>query len=168
MAKKDEYGNLHSEENGQFVKKEDSDQSAKAKEIKGLSEKSIDELKEKAKPDKTEIKNKQLDIILQTNPMRDEQHVGIRSVDDIKTWEEAMQDDESFYWGDFEREDAEKALKKGSITIYSSYPIKNGVFVSTSYNQARDYAGGGKIYTAEVPLGDVAWINGDEGQFAKV
>lgn len=114
------------------------------------------------------IKVKQFDIIQKTNPMRDEEHVGIRSVDDIKTWEEAMQDDESFYWGDFEREDAEKALKRGIIKIYSSYPIKNGVFVSTSYNQARDYAGGGKVYTAEVPLGNVAWINGDEGQFADV
>lgn len=70
------------------------------------------------------IKAKQFDIIQKTNPMRDEEHVGIRSVDDIKTWKEAMQDDESFYWGDFEREDAEKALKRGIIKIYSSYPIK--------------------------------------------
>ncbi len=28
--------------------------------------------------------------------------------------------------------------------------------------------GGGKIYSQEIPLEDVAWINGDEGQYAKI
>lgn len=113
-------------------------------------------------------KEKQFEIIQKENPMRDDYHQGIRSPKDIKTWQEAMQDDESFEWGDFSKKDAENALKTGQIKIYSSYPIKNGVFVSTSYNQARDYAGGGKVYSEIVPLNNVAWINGDEGQFAKV
>ncbi len=113
-------------------------------------------------------KNAQLDIINQTNPMLDDYHVGIRSVEDIKTWEEAMQDDESFVWGDFSLEDAQKALESGKITVYSSYPIQNGGFVSTSLNQAKDYAGGGKVYSKEVDLDAVAWINGNEGQFADV
>lgn len=113
-------------------------------------------------------KSKQLDIIKKYNPMTDDYHVGIRSVDDIKTFKEAMEDDESFYWGDFDREDAEKALEKGYITLYSSKPIEQGVFVSTSKNQAKDYAGGGKIYSMEVPIDKVAWINGDEGQFADI
>jgi hypothetical protein len=112
-----------------------------------------------------DYKKAQLEVILKTNKMNDDYHVGIRTVDDIKTFEEAMQDDESFYWGDFEREDAEKALKEGSITVYSSKPIAQGGFVSTSMNQAKDYAGGGKIYTKEIPLKEVAWINGDEGQY---
>lgn len=34
--------------------------------------------------------------------------------------------------------------------------------------QAEDYAGGGRIYSKEVAVNDVAWINVDEGQFARV
>ena len=114
------------------------------------------------------LKQKQLDIILKTNPMQDDYHVGIRSIEDIKTFDETINDDESFVWGDFSQEDAKMALEKGKITVYSSYPIEQGVFVSTSKNQARDYAGGGKVYSKTIPLNEVAWINGDEGQYAKV
>ncbi|MEE0930550.1 MAG: LPD1 domain-containing protein [Acutalibacteraceae bacterium] len=113
-------------------------------------------------------KQRQLDIILATNPMTDDYHVGIRSVEDIKTFEEAIQDNESFAWGDFDKDDAAKALKTGQITVYSSHPIEQGGFVSTSYNMAQDYAGDGKVYVKRVSIEDVAWINGDEGQFAKV
>ena len=119
-------------------------------------------------------KQSQFDIIQETNPMWDEYHTGIRSVEDIRMWDEVLKlNDESegqFFWGDFSRADAEKALKDGKVTVYSSYPIKNGVFVSTSYVQAEEYAGGrgGKVYSKTVPLTDVAWINGDEGQFASV
>lgn len=117
-------------------------------------------------------KQAQFDIIQKTNPMFDEYHVGIRSADDIRTWEEVLKlDDESegqFVWGDFSRADAEQALKNGKVTVYSSYPIKNGVFVSTSYIQAEQYSGGrgGKVYLKTVPLDKIAWINGDEGQYA--
>lgn len=116
------------------------------------------------------LKEKQLDIILKENPMIDDYHVGIRSIEDIKSFEEAIQDDESFTWGDFEQEDALSALEKGEITVYSSYPIKQGVFVSTSYIQAQEYAGGvgSRVYKKTIPLDEVAWINGDEGQYAKV
>ena len=121
-----------------------------------------------------ENKQKQLDIINATNPMWDDYHTGIRTIDDIRTWEEVLElNDESegqFVWGDFSRADAEQALKDGTITVYSSYPIKNGVFVSTSYIQAQEYAGGknGKVYSKTIPLTNVAWINGDEGQYAEV
>lgn len=114
------------------------------------------------------IKEQQLKIIQENNPMNDDYHVGIRTVDDIKTFDEVIDDDESFVWGDFSREDAQKALEAGEITVYSSSEIKNGNFVSTSYNQAKDYAGSGKVYSKTVPIEDVAWINGDEGQYAKV
>lgn len=120
-----------------------------------------------------DLKQKQFDIIQETNPMWDEYHVGIRSVEDIRTWEEVLElDDESegqFVWGDFSREDALKALEENWIKIYSSYPIHNGTFVSTSYIQAREYVGGesdSKVYSMIVPLDAVAWINGDEGQYA--
>ena len=125
--------------------------------------------------EEADTKQKQLEIINETNPMWDDYHTGIRSVEDIRTWEEVLAlDDDSegqFAWGDFSREDAENALKNNSITVYSSYPIINGTFVSTSYIQAWEYAGGNKnskVYSEKVPLDHVAWINGDEGQYAKV
>ncbi len=120
-----------------------------------------------------DLKKKQFEIIKNTNPMWDDYHVGIRSAEDIRTWDDVLKlDDESegqFVWGDFSREDALRALEENSITVYSSYPIKNGTFVSTSYIQAREYAGGrsdSKVYSKTVTLNDVAWINGDEGQYA--
>lgn len=125
---------------------------------------------EKVKQEPTTHKEKQLEIINTSNPMLDDYHTGIRSVEDIKAFQEVIANDESFTWGDFSKEDAEKALKKGKVTIYSSYPIEQGVFVSTSKIQAEEYAGGkgSKVYSKTVPLDEVAWINGDEGQYAKV
>ena len=120
------------------------------------------------------LKQNQLEIIQKNNPMTDDYHVGIRNVNDIKTWEEVLQLDDDiegqFAWGDYTRDDAEQALKEGKIKIYSSNPIKQGSFVSTSYIQAEEYAGGrgNKVYEKIVPLNEVAWINGDEGQYAKV
>lgn len=114
------------------------------------------------------LKESQFNLIKSANPMTDDYHTGIRSIEDIKTWEEAINDADSFVWGDFSKEQAEQALKSGKVKVYSSKPIKEGGFVSTSKNQAKDYAGGGKIYEQEVPLQDVAWINGDEGQYAPV
>ena len=118
--------------------------------------------------DPAELKQAQFEIVQETNPMQDDYHVGIRSVDDIKTFAETISDEESFVWGDYSREDAKRDLAKNEITVYSSYPIENGVFVSTSYRQAQEYAGGKgkKVYERTVPLDFVAWINGDEGQFA--
>lgn len=118
----------------------------------------------------TPQKRQQYEIIKQTNPMLDDYHIGIRSPEDIKTFNEVINDDESFAWGDFSKEDAQQALKQGKVTVYSSYPIEQGVFVSTSKIQAQEYAGGNgsKVYSKEVPLEDVAWINGDEGQYAKL
>lgn len=125
-------------------------------------------------PKAKDHKEQQLEIIKKTNPMQDDYHVGVREKDDIKTWEEVLKDDDEiegqFAWGDYTREEAEQALKDGKITVYSSKPIEDGAFVSTSRVQAEDYAGGagGKVYEKEVPLDEVAWINGDEGQYAKV
>ena len=125
---------------------------------------------EQANKQPTTFKEKQLDIINKTNPMNDEYHVGIRNIDDIKTFDEVINDEESFVWGDYTKEDALRDLQKGTVTVYSSYPIENGAFVSTSKIQAQEYAGGqgSKVYSKIVPLNEIAWINGDEGQYAKV
>lgn len=116
------------------------------------------------------LQRAQFDIIQKTNPMYDEYHTGIRSPLEIKTFGEVVDDPDSFTWGDFSREDAKRALESGKIKVYSSYAIKDGVFVSTSYKQALDYAGNdsSKVHSKTVPINSVAWINGDEGQFAEV
>jgi len=123
-------------------------------------------------------KHVQNEIIQQTNPMLDNIHTGIRSVDDIKTFEEAYEEgkrngeeggwEELASYPDITNEMIEEARRTGRITVYSSYPIKNGVFVTPSRMQAKDYAGEGKVYSKEVPVEDVAWIDLDEGQYAKV
>lgn len=129
---------------------------------------SIPESLPSVKSGRLDRKAKQLEIIRNSNKMTDDYHVGIRDADDIKTFEEAMKDSESFFYGDFSLKDARKALKEGKVTVYSSKPIEQGGFVSTSKNMAKDYAGGGEVYSRRVGLDDVAWINGDEGQYAKV
>ena len=111
----------------------------------------------------------QLDILTRVNPMLDDYHTGIRSIEDIMTFEEAVSDGEGIdFYPDFTAEDAAEALENGEITVYSSNPIKDGAFVSPSRMQAEDYAGGGQIYSERVPLESVAWINADEGQVARI
>lgn len=120
-------------------------------------------------------KERQLEIINATNPMLDDYHTGIRKVGDIKTLYEAVEEakvengeDELSAYPDVPNDVFEEALKSGEITVYSSKPIRNGVFVTPSHMQAFDYAGYGKVYEKKVPIEDVAWINTDEGQYARV
>ncbi len=71
-----------------------------------------------------EKKLKQLEIIQQTNPMTDDYHTGIRSVDDIKTAEEVFTDDpDDYIYPDFTVEDGQRALETGEVTVYSIYYI---------------------------------------------
>ena len=118
----------------------------------------------------TDFKNAQFQVIQNNNPMFDDYHVGIRSPKDIKTFSQAIEDEESFAWGDYTKQDAERDLARDRVTIYSSYPIKQGVFVSTSRIQAEQYAGGegNQVYSKTVRPEKVAWISGDEGQYASV
>lgn len=119
-----------------------------------------------------ERKKQQFEIIKKENPMTDDYHTGIRSVDDIKTATEAFKTkvdiDEDFAYPDFTKSDGERALKSGTIIVYSSKEIKQGGFVSPSKMMAQDYAGGGKVFEKKININDVAWINSDEGQYAKL
>ena len=126
---------------------------------------------EEKKKDEDKHKQKQLDIINKTNKMTDDYHTGIRKVSDIQTWKEALKNkdkDESLTYPDFTEKDANTALNSGYVTVYSSKSIKNGVFVSPSKMMAQDYAGSGKVQSMRVSINDVAWINLDEGVFAKI
>lgn len=111
----------------------------------------------------------QFNLIQQKNPAPNETLTWIRSPKDILTWDEAIagaEGDNAFTWPDYTLEDALRDKKKHSMTVYSSYPIKGGTFVTPSRQQASDYAGGGRVYSKVIRPDDVAWINGDEGQYA--
>lgn len=116
----------------------------------------------------TPYKEKQFEIVNAANPMHDDIHTGIRKPSDIMSPEEAFSNPEDYVYPDFTPEDGRKALESGVITLYSSYPIENGVFVTPSKMMAGDYAGEGQVYSKTVPVEDVAWINAGEGQFAQV
>lgn len=113
----------------------------------------------------------QMEIINRHNPMMDDVHAGIRTVDDIKSFdqivEEARREGADIY-PDMNMELFDDAARMGKITVYSSYPIREGVFVSPSRMNAEDYAGGGKVYSKTVAVDDVAWIAPDQGQYARV
>ena len=124
-------------------------------------------------------KQAQLDVINETNPMTDGYHVGIRNVEDIKTFDEVMEEarreSEKGGWSelasypDISNDMLEDALETRRIVIYSSHPIANGVFVTPSYMQADEYSGmTGEVYSKDVSVDDIAWINTDEGQFASL
>ena len=128
-----------------------------------------------------ELKQKQLETILTYNPMLDDYHTGIRTIDDIHTFQE-LYDEEILNGSTYDEfdlvvydepkslyvPDIEEILKKGTITVYSSYPIKQGVFVTPSKVEARSYYRGKPIHSRRVRLTDVAWIDFNEGQYAKV
>ena len=125
------------------IKKEKQEAAAQASLEKKAQEKAKAEAEAEAKRKQLEEELKtqpiekveQYKIIQQYNPMHDDYHTGIRKPSDIKTWQEAINEADdvgAFSWGDFSKADAEKALKSGKVTIYSSYPIKQGVFVQQS------------------------------------
>lgn len=97
------------------------------------------------------LKQNQLDIILKNNS-------------DYKEYFEAGEDFDETYTANM----AKKALETGKITVYSSYPIEQGIFVSPSRMEAESYSGSGKVYSKEVNLSDIAWIDPTQGQYAKV
>ena len=120
----------------------------------------------------TKEKEAQFEIIQKTNPMTDDIHTGIRKPSDIKSAEEAFKttvdENVDYAYPDFTKADGTKALASGKVTVYSSKPIEQGGFVSPSKMMAQDYAGNGKVYSKEVSVHDVAWIDSNEGQLAKV
>lgn len=117
-------------------------------------------------------KQKQLEIILKHNPANDDYHTWIRKVDDIKTLEETLVDsdfvDYEEYNPDWTKSMAQEAINSGYITVYSSYPIKQGIFVSPSKMEAESYSGNGTVYSKKVPIKSIAWIDPTQGQYADI
>ena len=119
-------------------------------------------------------KEQQAALIQKYNPKDYDLNPGatwVESADDILTWEECMYESDyakSDVAPDFTWEDAQKAASQGWVTVYSSYPIKQGTFVSPSKMIAESYAGNGKVYSKKAKLDNVAWIDTSEGQYAEL
>ena len=121
----------------------------------------------------SKMKEKQLSIVIKYNPAPNDINTWIRTTHDILTAKEAFnvtlshEFDNSMY-PDFTEDDMRAALDSGEITIYSSKPIHEGTFVTPSLMNAKDYAGGGKVYSKTVKLTDIAWIDESEGQYTPI
>jgi len=126
-----------------------------------------------AKAAKPLTKAQKAERIIKTNPMVDDYHTGIRNVEDVLDFNEARQytlddiGDVSSY-PDVTKEILDNAAKTRKIRLYSSRPFSVGSFVSPSKMQAQDYAGNGKIYEDVFDIDDIAWLNADEGQIARL
>lgn len=107
-------------------------------------------------------RSKAVDIINSTNPMLDDYHVGIRTVDDVLTLEEAF-DSEPPTNPDVSDDYIQSCIESGKIRIYSSKRIIPGTFVTPSRMMAKDYAGSSNIFSKVISINSVAWINSDEG-----
>lgn len=119
-----------------------------------------------------ERKAAQFEVIQNSNAADDDYHTWIRSAAEIKTLSETLADPEwaeyDEYDPDYTRQMAEDAIRTGKITVYSSYKIGNGVFVTPSHMEAESYSGDGKVYSKTVNVADVAWIDPTQGQYAPV
>lgn len=120
--------------------------------------------------DEADRKAAQFAIIRDSNAADDAYHTWIRSAAEIKTLSETLANPEwaeyDEYDPDYTRQMAEDAIRTGKITVYSSYKIGNGVFVTPSRMEAESYSGDGKVYSKTVNVADVAWIDPTQGQYA--
>ena len=133
------------------------------------------DLAEGINPKREMQRGDQMRMVTKENPMLDDYHTGIRTREDVKTFDEMLSDAEanfreygSLSYPDMDIEMLREAKRTGEITVYSSKPIRAGHFVTPSRMNAEDYAGGEKVYSKKVSVEDIAWISEDEGQFAPV
>lgn len=132
-------------------------------------EKSSGKASVEVNPDDTatqRLKERQFELIQNNHPKEDwDYQTWINSVDDVKTYQEAVDDDRAGT-PDFDDADIDQALKTGRVRVYSSHRIRIGTFVTPSRMEAENYAGSENVYSKTVPLTDVAWIDSLQGQFA--
>lgn len=123
---------------------------------------------ESSAPDRypvTPEKQRQFDRLQASNPMRDDIHTGIRRPGDIGTLEEVFKKE----YRNLDAQDKvalQKAINGNDITVYSSKPFEEGVFVTPDKRMAQDYAGkGGEVYSKNISPKDIAWIDSSEGNY---
>ncbi len=120
------------------------------------------------------VKAEQFEIINRVNPAPNAYQTWIRNIDDVKSFDEALKDSDWEGWEQngfdesYTPQVVQDALNSGKITVYSSHLIEQGVFVTPSPMEAQSYSSDGKIYSKEVNLNAVAWIDPTQGQYANV
>ena len=118
----------------------------------------------------------QLEIIQSTNPAPNETLAWVRNIYDIHDFVGGIKwgmDNNGYEKGtdftpDYTAEMMQEAMQTGMITVYSSYPIEQGIFVTPSRMEAEGYAGDGVVYEKTVRTSEVAWIDEGQGQYANV
>ncbi len=119
-----------------------------------------------------EYKERQFNIIERENPAPNSYLTWVRSVEDILTLSETLTLDDYFgeesFDPDLSIEDIKNAIETGRVTVYSSYPIENGVFVSPSRMEAESYSGNGMVYERNTDIKNIAWIDPTQGMYAEI
>ena len=116
----------------------------------------------------TEHKQAQYEALQAANVQSDDFDV-ITAPEQILTFQEAVQAAQGQKGqADFDMEDAQAALDKGEITVYSAGPIGTGSFVTPSRMIAENMAEGQRISSMTVPLDSVAWTDYAGGQYAPI
>lgn len=115
-------------------------------------------------------KKAQAELIMKINPPFNNYATWVRTEADVKTFDELQ---EEFAEGDFTpdwtRDQYNYALKNRKVKVYSSKPLVNGNFVTPSFMEAQAYTGkSNKVYTAWMDVDDIAWLDGGQGQIAKL
>ena len=117
-----------------------------------------------------DLKQQQFDMI-QANHRNEAEtnYTWADSVDDILTLQEAFDAEQYDAAPDWKAADIQKALRTGTVTVYSSHQINRpGTFVTPSRMEAQSYAGSGRVYSKTVSVQDVAWLDTIQGQYAPV
>lgn len=117
-----------------------------------------------------DLKQQQFDLI-QANHRNEAEtnYTWADSVDDILTLQEAFDAEQYDAAPDWKAADIQKALRTGTVTVYSSHQINRpGTFVTPSRMEAQSYAGNGRVYSKTVSVQDVAWLDTIQGQYAPV
>ena len=120
-------------------------------------------------------KMKQCQLILKTNPPFTDYSTWVRTPEDILSFQEMFNQARLEYeeygeliYPDLDWDVFQNASENRKIMVFSSYPIKTGVFVSPSRICAEGYAMDKRVFSKVVSVDDVAWIDFTEGQYAPI
>lgn len=121
-----------------------------------------------------DVRQKQWEIIQKTNPKEEGTNsTWVDKPEDAKTFYEVNHKDSDYpfnenYSDDWTVKDKMNVEATGKITVYSSYPIEDGNWVTPSKEEGLSYAGSGKLYSATMDPRDIAWADAGQGQVAHI
>lgn len=118
----------------------------------------------------TNLKQAQLETIRNSEEGKKAGRMGIRNLDEIKTFSEAV--DEIGGVEAFDRPDApismsqvQEALDNGEVTVYSVGDLADGKIAYTSELEAVQKANGAEVVATTVPTDSMAWLSVEQGQY---